>query len=857
MSTAFKPIEIPPGVVAKATKKMRSSNWAEVNLMRWREGQLMPMGGQSQMSSVVNGVDQYKFASKCRRVHGWLDINGVYHIAYLCEQNIYVDTGGQLAEITPVDGLAPPSGLSAGYGDGLFSPPPPAVSIYGNPPAGQSAAAITRMPDAYSLDNFGGLLYAMTSADQRLLMWDPASGGGLVGGVTATASFANGATTIYTTAIPATVIAGMVVTDTTLGQTIGAVAASGGVTANSQTVAAAAAFTTAQSSLLVAAGPAAGIGPGMTVKDTVTGQPVGTIANYSIGTGTTLAAQAAFTTNYAAISMPPNPGGLIPGLTVRNLTTSQTLGTVQSYGPINFTRSSSGSGWAQGATTIHFNVLSIFDGVVPGMTIYDNDHGAMLGTVANVAIPIITLTAPAPFASDTPADILTFSSGGNHVLILNAAIAFNSSGAADSILVGSGSPPIITLTANALSPSSGASDSLQITGGSKLTLAAGATHASAGATDALSFGGNLMAVQPVDSGRGTVPQGRCFVVTQERFIFIFASKNDGTTAPDKLGRRLAWCDQENPGAWDYSNVVSQAGFLDVEPASPIVCADASRTGIIFWTAKKVYASRFLGSPYIYNYTELADGTTPWSPQSVTTTSSLTLWMSEQGVYSYDGTSVLPVQCLLRPWIDDNIDPVAVRELSFAAHLGEFNEWWWFYPTLNSPFNTRAVVYNYKDGWWTQVQMSRSAGITSSYTSESIFTDDYVAFKHEVYKAANYANASMPVVLPFAETFDLNLGSQLMTVKQLIPDIEAVDPDTQDNPQAIAQAIQNLTYSVYYRNSRSIGDAESRSAGVFRPNGYVDFRVTGRDLRLRIDVGAVIQPFTIGAHLIDVVPRGDR
>ena len=73
----------------------------------------------------------------------------------------------------------------------------------------------------------------------------------------------------------------------------------------------------------------------------------------------------------------------------------------------------------------------------------------------------------------------------------------------------------------------------------------------------------------------------------------------------------------------------------------------------------------------------------------------------------------------------------MRELSFAAHLGEFNEWWWFFPTLNSPFNTRAIVYNYKEGWWTQCRLSRSAGITSSYTAHPIFADDYVAFQHEV------------------------------------------------------------------------------------------------------------------------------
>ena len=538
MSTQFQPLEIPPGVVSMGTKSQRSSNWAEVNFLRWSEGQLSPMGGQAQYTNVVSGVENYRFASRCKMIHGWYDLSGVYRIAYLCESNLYVDTGGTLADITPTGGIVAPSGLVGGFGDGLYD-----TDLYGTPRSIPSSVAITKVPDAYSLDNFGAILYAMTSADSRLLMWDPNVGGPAV-------------------------------------------------------------------------------------------------------------------------------------------------------------------------------------------------------------------------------------------------------------------------------------------------------------------------VQPPSSGLGPVPHGRCFVVTPERFVMIFGSTQDGTTGGGGSSRRFAWCDQENPGAWDYTNVTSQAGYLDIEPASPIICAVATRVGILFWTGKKIYVSRFVASPYIYNATELADGTTPWSPQSVTTTSALTLWMGEQGVFSYDGTSVVPVACKVRPWIDANIDTIAVRELSFAAHLGEFSEWWWFYPTLNSPFNTRAAVYNYKEGWWGQCRLSRSAGITSSYTSHPIFADDYVAFQHEV--GSSYANASMPVTPPFAETFNLNLtsGSKLITLKQMIPDVGALEAT---DPVAIANAVSSLRYSLFYRNSRSLGLPELQSSPApVRSDGYVDFRTTGRDMRLRIDVATpIIQPFTLGQHLFDGVPRGDR
>ena len=76
MSTPFRPLEIPPGVVATATKKMRSTAWSEVNLVRWVEGQLAPVGGQAQYAYPP-------FASRCRAIHGWFGLDGIHYIAYL------------------------------------------------------------------------------------------------------------------------------------------------------------------------------------------------------------------------------------------------------------------------------------------------------------------------------------------------------------------------------------------------------------------------------------------------------------------------------------------------------------------------------------------------------------------------------------------------------------------------------------------------------------------------------------------------------------------------------------------------------------------------------------------------------
>jgi hypothetical protein len=604
MSTKFLPIEIPSGVVAKATKKQRSSAWAEVNLVRWAEGQLSPMGGQSQYD--------FTFASRCKAIHGWYDLNYQYYTAYLCEQNLYIETNGVLTEITPVDGIAAPAGPGGGYGDGYYN-----AGTYGTARSPPVAHQISELPDAYSLDNFGSILYAMTSADGRLLKFDP------------------------------------------------------------------------------------------------TLPPASTVA--------TLRANLPWAVGDTSITMgQPNPGTVTPGMNVFNNTTKQVVGVVSTFT----------------GTALH-------------------------------------LTAGAQSASTSRKHI-------------KDQLAF---------------------------------------------------------TSAPSFAFIVAAAQAADSGRGTVPLGRCFVITPERFVIICGSFQDGTDSTASNGgggfNRFAWCDQENPGAWDYSNVVSQAGFLDVEPSSPIICALCTRTGTLIWTGKKCYRSRFLGAPYIYNAEELGDNCAPWSPQSATTTTGLAIWMSDQGLYSYDGTSILPVACLVRPWILDDIELLNVREEACCAHVSDFNEFWWFYPQAGQLHNTRAVIYNYKEGWWSQAQMSRSAGNTSAYNAYTIMADGLIAFRHEL--GSVYGNAD----LPFAETFDLNLGPQLVTVKQLIPDIEG--------------DIGNVQYTLFYRNSRSTGAPENQTQPVqVRPDGYVDFRTTGRDIRLRFEIiGPEVQPVTVGAHLIDAVPRGDR
>lgn len=149
-------------------------------------------------------------------------------------------------------------------------------------------------------------------------------------------------------------------------------------------------------------------------------------------------------------------------------------------------------------------------------------------------------------------------------------------------------------------------------------------------------------------------------------------------------------------------------------------------------------------------------------------------------------------------------------------------------------------------------MSRSAGVTASYTVQTTMADGLNAYLHEI---GIVYPANVP--LPWAESFDLNLtsGSRLVTVKQMIPDVEG--------------DVNNLRYSLLYKNSRSVmpdangapipvQELQTSPRTVNTSNGFVDLRTTGRDIRLRISLaGPQVNPVTVGQHLVDSVPRGDR
>lgn len=153
------PITLPAGVVHSASKAEKSTNWREVNLIRWTRDTTRPIEGWEN-----TGIGP--FASRLRAVFKWASNTLNEYTAYLCEQHLYVQILDELRDITPAGGIVGPGTGVAGFGEGLFG-----VSTFGTPRAGSTK--FTNLTPCYTLDNWGEELRAMTSADGRLLRWAP------------------------------------------------------------------------------------------------------------------------------------------------------------------------------------------------------------------------------------------------------------------------------------------------------------------------------------------------------------------------------------------------------------------------------------------------------------------------------------------------------------------------------------------------------------------------------------------------------------------------------------------------------------------------------------------------------------
>jgi hypothetical protein len=156
---ALIPISIPPGVYRSGTELQSAGRWYDVNLVRWTEGAMEPIGGwEVRPLSALTG--------KARSLITWKTNGNVRLMAAGTSSKLYAVTqSNSLVDITPVGFTAGSDNAStgAGYGIGTYS-----GGFYGTPrPDSGSVTPAT----TWSLDTWGEYLVGCATSDGKLYEW--------------------------------------------------------------------------------------------------------------------------------------------------------------------------------------------------------------------------------------------------------------------------------------------------------------------------------------------------------------------------------------------------------------------------------------------------------------------------------------------------------------------------------------------------------------------------------------------------------------------------------------------------------------------------------------------------------------
>lgn len=158
--TTYIPLAIPAGAYRNGTLYQSKGRWRDVNLVRWREGVMLPVGGWVRYGSGT-------FTGIPRGCVAWADNSGDRWIAFGTADFAYImDDEGSVTDITP-DGFSTgvdDATFAGGYGEGDYG-----VGTYGTPRADTGSLTLAT---SWAWDTFGEVPVGCSDADGTLYEWD-------------------------------------------------------------------------------------------------------------------------------------------------------------------------------------------------------------------------------------------------------------------------------------------------------------------------------------------------------------------------------------------------------------------------------------------------------------------------------------------------------------------------------------------------------------------------------------------------------------------------------------------------------------------------------------------------------------
>jgi len=356
------------------------------------------------------------------------------------------------------------------------------------------------------------------------------------------------------------------------------------------------------------------------------------------------------------------------------------------------------------------------------------------------------------------------------------------------------------------------------------------------------------------------------LVSDSSRIVIAFGCNDygayGTTAQDPL--LIRWSAQESYTNWTPS-ALNQAGSFRLSHGSRIIGAIQTRQEIIVWTDAAIYSMQYLGPPYVYGFTLLADNISIVSPNAMATASGVVYWMGVDKFYIYSGR-VETLPCSVRTYIYDDINRDQFSQCFSGTNEG-YSEIWWFYCSADSEVIDRYVIFNYLDRVWYYGTLGRSAWLDSplrDYPMAATLGNQIVF--HEAAVDDGTTNPATPISSYVQSSdFDIGAGHNYGFVWRMIPDI-TFDGSTTPSPLTPSVTMtmrprQNPGSPYGTAPSPTVASTQNYGAqSVYNVQEFTEIiytRVRGRQMAFKIASDTLGTSWQLGVPRLDVRPDGRR
>lgn len=384
---------------------------------------------------------------------------------------------------------------------------------------------------------------------------------------------------------------------------------------------------------------------------------------------------------------------------------------------------------------------------------------------------------------------------------------------------------------------------------------------------------------PAYGTRGTVVSGtytpsvinEIMVSDSSRIVIAFGCNDpSGTYGPTTLDPMLIrWTDQESYTQWQ-PQTTNQAGDYRLSHGSEIVAALQTRQEINVWTDAAIYSMQYLGPPFVWGFTLLADNISIASPNAMATASGVVYWMGVDKFYVYSGR-VETLPCSVRTYIYDDINRDQLTQIYAGTNEG-YSEVWWFYCSKNSNIIDRYVIFNYLDRVWYYGTMNRTAWLDSPLRQFPVATtgNNNLLVYHEA--AVDDGSTNPPSVINTyiqSSDFDIGDGHNYGFVWRLIPDITFNGSNTSGtttvNPAVnfTVRPRQNPGSAYSASNNPTVQSAAAQTYRTTTTYNVQEFtqivytRIRGRQMAFRVESNTRGTQWQLGTPRLDVREDGRR